>query len=110
MPIPDRKSIFYEFHSAFHQIYSRQDVDDSSEAIKEFFDSGGDTKSPEYLNSKVLADEESKGIEGEITLSEMTGSSASGNYGFTVNWLRKYWDSLKLVTLIATNEWFKKGL
>ena len=60
-----------------------------------------------YLNSNILTEEESNGIEGEITLSElqyalffkMKGSSALGIDGFSVNWLRKFWDSLKLLHL-----------
>ena len=78
-----------------------------------FFSSGGiiivvchnETSSFNQLNS-VLTNEESKRIEGEINLSEldyalfkkMKGSSAPGMDRFTVNWLRKFWDSLKLVT------------
>ena len=51
-------------------------------------------------------------MKGEITLTElnhalfkkMKGSSAPGIDGFTVNWLRIFWDSLKMVTLNAINE------
>ena len=43
MPITDRQSITNEFHGAFQKIYSKQDVDDSFEAIQEFLESGGDT-------------------------------------------------------------------
>ena len=95
-----------KFHKALQMIYSKQEVEDSSEAIQEFLDSGGETKPSEYLKSKALTDEERNGIEGEITLSElqyalfkkMKGLSAPGIDGFMVNWLRKFWDSLKLVT------------
>ena len=77
---------------------TKQDVEDSSEAIQEFLDSDGDTKPSEYLKSKALTNEESKSMEGELTLSElnhalfkkMKGSSAPGIVGFTVNWLRKF--------------------
>merc|ERR1711872_1147534 len=44
MPITDRQGINDEFHQAFQKIYSKQEVDDSSEAIQEFLDSGGDTR------------------------------------------------------------------
>ena len=71
----------------------KQDVEDSSEAIQEFLDSGGDTKPSEYLKSKALTDEESESIEGEITLTEinheyfkkMNGSSAPGIDGNTIS-------------------------
>ena len=51
-------------------------------------------------------------MEGEITLTDlnhalfkkMKASRAPGIDGFTVNWLRKFWDSLKLVTFNAINE------
>ena len=43
MPITDRQGINDEFHQAFQKIYSKQDVEDSSEAIQEFLDSFGDT-------------------------------------------------------------------
>ena len=119
MPITGHHSINIEFHSANKKIYSKQDVDDSSEAIQEFLDSGGDTKPSESLKSKVLTDEESNGIEGEITLSDLqytlftkrNGSHAPGINGFTVNWLRKFWDwgSLKLVTLNGINECYRVG-
>ena len=49
VPITDRQGINDEFHQAFQNIYSKQDVEDSSEAIQEFLDSGGDTKPSEYL-------------------------------------------------------------
>ena len=117
MPITDLQSITNEFHSAFQKNYSKQDVDGSSEAVQEFLDSGGDTKPSKYLKSKILTDEESNGIEGEFSLSElqyalfskMKGSSARGIDGFTVNLLRKFWDILKLVTLNsnAINECYK---
>ena len=42
------------------KIYSKLDVDDSSEAIQEFLDSGGDTKPSENLKSKALTEKESK--------------------------------------------------
>ena len=51
--------------------YSKQDVEDSSEAVQEFHDSGGDTRPLEYLKSKALTNEESESIEGEITLTEL---------------------------------------
>ena len=93
MPITDRQGINDEFHQAFQKIYSKQEVEDSSEAIQEFLDSGGDTKPSEYLKSKALTNEERESIEGEITLFELNhalfkkikGSSAPGFDGFTIN-------------------------
>ena len=82
-----------EFHSAFQKIYKKQDVDDSSGAIKDFLDCGDNTLPSEYINRKVLTNEESNKIEAEITLDElqyalskkMKASSALGIDGFTVN-------------------------
>ena len=93
MPITDRQGINDEFHQAFQKIYSKQDVEDISEAIQEFLYSGGDTRPSEYLKSKALTNEESESIEGEITPTElnhaffkkMKGSSAPGIDGFTIN-------------------------
>ena len=112
MPITDRQGINDEFHQAFQKIHSKQDVEDSSEAMQEFLDSCGDTRLSEYLKSKALTNEESESMEGEITLTELNHAlfkkkkeiSAPINDGFTVNWLRKFWDSLKLVTFNAINE------
>ena len=95
----DPQGINDEFQEAFQKIYSKQDVEDCSEAYQEFLDRGGDTKPLEYLNSKALTNEESESIEGEITLTElnhvlfkkMKGTTAPGIDGFTVNWLRKFW-------------------
>ena len=106
IPITDREGISQEFHQAFTQIYKKQDVDDSEEAIQAFLESGGDTKPVEYLRSKALTQDESNKIEGEITMAEleyalfkkMKGSSAPGIDGFQVNWLHKFWASFKLVT------------
>ena len=53
MPITDRKGINDEFHQAFQKIYSKQDVGDSSEVIKEFLESGGDTKPSKLLRGEV---------------------------------------------------------
>ena len=39
----------------------------------------------------------------------MKGSSAPGIDGFTVNWLRKFWSSLKLITFNAINECYRDG-
>ena len=116
-PIMDPQGINDEFQEAFQKIYSKQDVEDCSEAYQEFLDRGGDTKPLEYLNSKALTNEESESIEGEITLTElnhvlfkkMKGTTAPGIDGFTVNWLRKFWDSLKLVTFNAINECYRDG-
>ena len=40
---------------------------------------------------------------------KMKGSSAQGIDGFIVNCLRKFWSSLKLVTLNAINECYRDG-
>ena len=116
--IKDRQGINDEFHRAFQKICAKQDnVDDSSEAIQDFLDSGNDTRPSEYITNIALSDAERDKIEGEITLGEleyslfkkMKGSSAPGIDGFTVNWLRKFWSSLKLITFNAINECYRDG-
>ena len=70
-----------------------------------------------YLKSKALTNEERESIEGEITLTELNhalfkkikGGSAPGIDGFTVNWLMKFWDGLKLVTFNLINESYRDG-
>ena len=49
-----------QFHKVFQKIYNKQDVDDSSEAIKECLDSCGDIKPSKYLKSKALIDKKKK--------------------------------------------------
>ena len=39
----------------------------------------------------------------------MKGTDAPGIDGFTVNWLRKFWDSLKLMTFNTSYEYYKDG-
>ena len=76
---------------------------------------GNDTKPSEYLTNIALSNAERDKIEGEITIGEleyslfkkMKGSSAPGIDGFTVNWLRKFWSSLKLITFNAINECYR---
>ena len=97
--IKDRQGINDEFHRAFQKIYARQEtVDDSTEAIQDFLNSGNDTLPSEYISNIALSDAERDRAEGEITMQEleyalfkkMKGSSAPGIDGFTVNWLRKF--------------------
>ena len=52
VPITDRQGINDEFHQAFQKIYSKEDVENSSEATQEFLDSGDDTKPSDTSNPK----------------------------------------------------------
>ena len=52
--VTDRQGINEEFHKAFQKIYAKQDVDDSSEAIQDFLDSGYDTLLSEYLTNRAV--------------------------------------------------------
>ena len=79
MPITDCQSFNNEFQKAFQQIYMKQEVDDSSEAIQEFLDSDNDNKPSKYLNSKVLTAEESQRI--EVTLSKLQYAHFYQNQG-----------------------------
>ena len=69
--ITDHQEKNEEFHKAFQIIYAKHDVDDNSEAIQDFLDSGNNSRSSEYLSNRTLTDEERDEIEGEITLDEM---------------------------------------
>ena len=101
------------FIGRFKKIYAKQEnVDDSTEAIQDFLGSGNDTMPSEHIINIALSDAERDEAEGEITLEEMEyslfkkmkGSSAPGIDVFTVNWLRKFWSSLKLITLKAIKD------
>ena len=71
----------------------------------------------EHIINVALSDVERDKAEGEITLEEMEyslfkkmkGSSKPGIDGFTVNRLRKFSSSLKLITLNAINECYRDG-
>ena len=70
--IKDRQGINDEFPRAFQKIYAKQEnVDDSTEAIQDFLDSGNDTRPSEYITNIALSDAERDKIEGEITLGEL---------------------------------------
>ena len=51
--------------------YNKQDVDNSSEAIQDFLDNGGDIKPSEYPKSKALNNEERKGMDSKMTLCKL---------------------------------------
>ena len=99
------------------KIYAKQNVDNGSEAIQDIQGCGNDTMPSEQLINRTLTDEERDKIEGEIMLDKMQyalfkkmkGSSAPGIDGFTVNWLQKFWSSLKLVTLNVINKCYRDG-
>ena len=71
----------------------------------------------ENLTNRTLTNKERDKIEGEITLDKteyalfrkMKGSSALSIDGLTVNWLQKFWSSLKLVKFDAINECYRDG-
>ena len=57
--IKDRQGINDEFHRAFQKIYAKQEnVDDSSEAIQDFLNSGNDTMPSVYISNVALSDAE----------------------------------------------------
>ena len=70
--IKDRQGINDEFHRAFQKIYARQEnVDDSTEAIQDFLNSGDDTLPSAYISNIALSDAERDRAEGEITMQEL---------------------------------------
>ena len=44
-----------------------------------------------------------------VLFKKIEGKSAPGINGFTINWLRKFWDSLKLVSYNSINECYRVG-
>ena len=69
--VPDRQGINDEFYSVFQAIVNKQDINESPKTIKEFLDSDGDTQPMEFLKTKVLVDDKSEKLEGEITHEEL---------------------------------------
>ena len=71
----DRQGINDEFHRAFQKIYAKQEnVDDSTEAIQDFLNSGDDTLPSAYISNIALSDAERDRAEGEITMQELDNS------------------------------------
>ena len=80
--------------------------------------SDGDTAPMEELRKRKISKEMSDNMEGLLTLEELThavmetmkGDSSPGCDGFTVNYLRVFWNDLKHITRDTLNASFGNAL
>ena len=97
---------------------NRAILDPSKVKIKEFMDMDGDSTPWEVLNQRKLTKEQAEAMEGDLTLQEMedalfnhmNGNSSPGIDGFTVNYLRVFWPSMKYVIRDSLNSIQTDGL
>jgi hypothetical protein len=101
------------------KIYNKQsNLDPSKVKIKEFLDMDGDQAPWEILMQRKLTHERAEAMEGDLTLEEMedalfnhmNGNSSPGIDGFTVNYLRVFWNSMKFVVRDSLNSIQTDGL
>ena len=102
----------------FQKIYKAQEnIKSSSQDLDDFLNSDGDTRPRTHMTIRRLPDYQSRQLEGEITEEElkvclfknMKGGSAPGIDGFTVAWLRQFWNELGTLTTMAINECYKNN-
>ena len=117
--ITDSTQIRTELHDTFQNIYKKQpDLDTTPEALTNFLCSDGDTKPLEELHHRKIHRNISTSMEGMLTTNELThclfnimkGASSPGMDGFTVNYLREFWDDMKILTTNALNASFGSTL
>ena len=117
--ITDSTQIRTELHNTFQEIYKAQpNLDTTPGSLTSFLCSDGDTKPLEELHHRKIPRNISNSMEGMLTTSELTnclfkvmkGASSPGIDGFTVNYLRVFWDDLKTLTTNALNASFGNTL
>ena len=92
------KGINDEFHRAFPKNYAKQEnVDDSTEAIQDFLNSGDDTLPSAYISNIALSDAERDRAEGEITMVELEYSLFKKNKGSRIQCTWHRWVHSELV-------------
>ena len=105
--------------SFYQKFYNEQkDVTPSQDEIKNFLQMDDDTSPWETFSSRSIFRELADSIEGDLTMEElhealfkhMNGNSSPGIDGFTINYLRAFWPSLKYITKEALNAIQKDGL
>ena len=117
--ITDPKQIRSQMYTTFQEIYTAQpDLDTSPDALFNFLSSDEDTKPLEELNKRQITRQLSNSMEGLLTVEELTkclfnvmkGASSPGCDGFTVNYLRVFWEDMKHLTTDALNSSFGNTL
>ena len=117
--LTDTKQIRRELHTAFQDIYKIQtNLDTTQNALTDFLNSDGDTKPLEELEKRKIPKKLANTMEGMLTTEELThclfnvmnGASSPGLDGFTVNYLRIFWEDLKTLTKNALNSSFGNTL
>ena len=117
--ITDSTQIRRELHNEFQNIYKAQpNLNTTQDAITEFLCSDGDTKPLEELQNRKIPRNLSNSMEGMLSTTELTnclfkimkGSSSPGTDGFTVNYVRVFWEDLKTLTTNALNASFGNTL
>ena len=90
----------------FQGIYNKDnEIQGSQHDIKEFLDMDNDTAPWEALEKRRLSKEHAESMEGDLTLDELTEAlfkhmnplSSPGIDGFTVAYLKVFWNSMKYV-------------
>ena len=115
----DQKVIRESTKSFYQKIYNEQkDVTPTKDDIKRFLQMDDDNSPWENFSKRKLPKEMADSMEGDLTMDElhealfthMNGNSSPGMDGFTVNYLRAFWPSLKFITKEALNAIQKDGL
>ena len=110
--ITDQKDIHDHTSKFFQTIYNKDnEIKSSKEDIKEFLDMDDDTAPWKALEERKLSRELADSMEGDLTLDELTEalfihmnpSSSPGIDGFTVAYLRVFWNSMKYVVRDTLN-------
>ena len=117
--ITDTTLIRTELHTTFQDIYKLQpNIDTSPNSLTNFLCSDNDTKPLQELNKRKISKRLANSMEGMLTTDELThclfkvmnGSSSPGIDGFTVNYLRIFWEDIKIITTNALNASFGNSL
>ena len=95
----------------YQNIFIRQNVNEGTEAIENFLILDDDEDPfQEWLNRRI-SDEMRDSMEGQMSLQEMTKALKEDlkgkdilHQGFTVHFIRKFWDSIGALVVKAVNE------
>jgi hypothetical protein len=111
----DQPTIREKVTNKFQEYYKIQpDLKTSRDDLLRFLNSDEDSSPFEEFNSRKIPAYMARKMEGKLTKSELTdalfnkmhGNSAPGLDGFTVNWLRIFWQDLGTITMNALNDCF----
>ena len=109
-----RETVAFDFQKIYK---SQENIKSSMQDLDDFLNSDGDTLPRTHMTIRRLPDHQSRQLEGEITEDElksclfknMKGGSAPGIDGFTVAWLRQFWNELGTLTTMAINECYNNN-